>query len=67
MASDAATKLILPLIPWYIPLWFPKIYLGKQASGQGMGKHTPEEVRHIGQLDLSAIAAFIGNGLTMCI
>ncbi len=33
----------------------------KQYYGQGMGRHSPEEVIHIAKTDLSALSAFLGD------
>ena len=64
MTSAATTKLIRPVVPWLMPVWFIRYIAGKQVSAQGMGRHTPKEVKHIGQGDLGAIEAFIGKMLS---
>ena len=65
MTSAATTKLIRPVVPWLMPMWFIRYIAGKQVSAQGMGRHTPKEVKQIGQGDLGAIEAFIGKRAVM--
>ncbi len=58
--ENAALYTLIEL-PWYIPLQFVRNIFGKQALAQGTGKHTPQEVKHIGELDLDALGTIIGN------
>ena len=52
-------KKLLPPMPWYaIPLY--RHYLKKQTHAQGMGRHTLEELQHIGRMNLRALSDFMG-------
>ena len=48
-----------PQISWFM-IWMIKRIMRNQAHGQGMGRHTPEEVQHIVRLDLNALEGFFG-------
>ena len=55
---------------WQIQMNFPKSFrylmplitrrMKGQASGQGMGRHSQEEVIEMGMKDLTAISAYLG-------
>ena len=52
-------KKLLPPMPWYaIPMY--RYYLKKQTHAQGMGRHTLEELQHIGLMNLRALSDFMG-------
>ena len=58
MDADVLKKL-LPPMPWYaIPLY--RYYLKKQTHAQGMGRHTLQELQHIGLLNLRELSDFMG-------
>ncbi len=68
--NEATTKFVKSIVPTIVPLkglsrhlLFIKNTMEKQASAQGMGRHTPREINDIGHGDLHAIETFIGNGL----
>ena len=47
-----------------MPGWFLKYVVAstvkKQLYAQGIGRHTREEVEHIGEIDLNAISVYLG-------
>ena len=57
--DDQVLKKLLPPMPWYaIPIY--RYYLKKQTHAQGMGRHTLEELQHIGRMNLRALSDFMG-------
>ncbi len=50
--------------PFPLRLIIPRVArknLLKQLHGQGMGRHTPQEIFEIGKRDISAVSDFLGN------
>ena len=54
-------NLVGSFIPWYIPYVLVRHLAFKQVYYSGHGRHTPEEVQHIGRADLRALRTFLGN------
>jgi glutathione S-transferase len=51
-------------LPWPLKSLVPALVqrgLKRSMKGQGMGRHTPEEIYQIGQRDLAALAGVLGN------
>ncbi len=51
-------------LPWPLKSLVPVFVqrgLKRSMKGQGMGRHTPEEIYQIGQQDLAAVAEVLGN------
>lgn len=50
-----------PLIRDVVAALYRKLVINKQIYGQGMGRHKPDEIFHLGAVDLDAVSAFLGN------
>jgi hypothetical protein len=50
-------------LPWmiYLTMTLIRIQLKESAWGQGMGRHTKEEVYEMGLKDLRALSAYLGT------
>ena len=66
-AVYAVLKLAMKGFPMFIVRWWGKT-LYKRAKGQGIGRHTKDEVMGLGMADIRSISAFLGewntNGVT---
>ena len=62
-----ATEHLPDLLGAAAPKWVLKYVapstIKKQLHAQGMGRHTPKEVQHIGEIDMDAIEAFLGMSI----
>ena len=54
-------KLLQGEIPGWVVKWMIAPEVKKNMHAQGMGRHTPQEVEHIGKMDLNAISDFLGE------
>ena len=60
MENSALSKVVGSLIPRFIPFWFVRQVMTKTTHAQGISRHSPDEVQHIGRLDLKAIRVYLG-------
>ena len=60
MESSVLKKLLGNMLPWFVPHWSVKKVVGKQTHAQGMSRHSPDEVQHVGELDIQAVKVFLG-------
>ena len=60
METSVLKKLLGNMLPWFVPHWFIKRVVGKQTHAQGMSRHSPDEVQHVGELDIQALKVFLG-------
>jgi glutathione S-transferase len=50
-----------PLIRNFVAAAYRKLFIAKQIYGHGMGRHKPDEIFHLGNVDLDALSAFLGQ------
>ena len=63
MRQETLVKLLAPTFPaptWVLKHVLPRM-MKKAAHAQGMGRHSREEVLHLGYLDLEAMSAYLGK------
>ncbi len=60
MDTSTLRKLFGSAIPIYIPIWLVRRFARKMVHYSGMGRHSPEEVQHIGRQDLKALRTLLG-------
>ena len=63
MKTSVLRKLVGDIIPWFVPRYVVTKMAISQAHGQGMGRHKPEELQHLGRLDLRALRVILGRCL----
>ena len=59
--KDKLSEIFGPTIPWWILKYVVASNVKKQLHAQGIGRHTREEVEHIGEIDLDAISVYLGT------
>ena len=66
MENAALSKIVGSLIPRFVPFWVVRRVGRKTTHAQGMSRHSPDEVQHIGRLDLKAIRVYLGMFVLGC-
>ena len=49
-----------PWLSWYIPRWLVHGFVLKMVRSSGMGRHTFDEIQHIGREDVKAVRTQLG-------
>ena len=55
------TEVQAAIAPNSFVLWMIKRTLQKQSHGQGMGRHSLEEMMHIGEMEFRSFSTFLGK------
>jgi len=52
----------MPFVAKDLVAWvYRKFIIQKQIHGQGLGRHKPDEIFHLGEVDLNALSSFLGE------
>lgn len=65
MESAVLRKLFGSAIPWFIPIWLVRRFARKMVYYSGMGRHSSDQVQHIGRKDLKAVRIQLGMKISV--